>query len=259
MNQTKRWRHAVRKRALNEPVIFIHGLMNGLSHLDAIGHFAQRRVLIPDLLGYGANQGDSVIVDLHSQVAFIDSLLDRERIDRAHLVGHSVGGAIAILFARKHPKRVASIVNVEGNFTLKDAFWSRKIAAMTTDEVVELLARDADDIAEWLSQNHIEPTPERMDWTKGMFEASPPQTIHAVARSVIEITSRPDYLRDVQEVFDDGIAMHLLAGERSLAGWDVPEFVRDRAVSFQIQPRVGHMMMLEEPEEFLELVGRALG
>lgn len=243
---------------MNEPIIFIHGLMNGLSHLNTGERFAPRKALVPDLLGYGTNNAAGEHVDLHAQVEFLTQLLDREDIEQVHPVGHSVGGAIAVLFAKKHPDRVVSIVNVEGNFTLKDAFWSRKIAAMTPEGAAETLERDRNDARGWLERNHIEPTQQRIEWTKAMFEASLPETVQAVARSVVEITARPEYLKGLREVLDAGIQMHLIAGERSRDGWDVPSFVLDRAASFQIQPGVGHMLMLEEPEEFLVLVSNAI-
>jgi len=75
---------------------------------------------------------------------------------------------------------------------------------------------------------------------------------------VIETTSQPAYLEDVNAVLDSGIPMHLFAGERSRGGWHVPESVLRRAASLTVQPGVGHVMMLEAPEEFLGLVARLL-
>ena len=40
-------------------------------------------------------------------------LLDHVGVDRAHVVGHSLGGAIALEFAAQHPTRVASLVLLE--------------------------------------------------------------------------------------------------------------------------------------------------
>ncbi|WP_428942794.1 alpha/beta fold hydrolase [Xanthomonas oryzae] len=45
---------------------------------------------------------------------------------KVHLVGHSVGGAVSALVCSLYPELVASFTSVEGNFTLKDAFWSRR-------------------------------------------------------------------------------------------------------------------------------------
>jgi 3-oxoadipate enol-lactonase len=44
-------------------------------------------------------------------------LMDALEIDRAHLIGHSFGGGVAIDFALEHPSRVASLVLVNSGVT----------------------------------------------------------------------------------------------------------------------------------------------
>jgi pimeloyl-ACP methyl ester carboxylesterase len=75
-------------------------------------------------------------------------VLDALTIDRAHLVGHSFGGGVAIDFALAHPDRVASLVLVNSGVTG---------AAMPADEQKEaaavfLAARESDDkaVEAWL-------------------------------------------------------------------------------------------------------------
>ena len=48
--------------------------------------------------------------------------------------------------------------------------------------------------------------------------------------------------------------IHLVAGEYSKEGWDVPNNVRKATIQFYTQPRVGHIMMLENPDEFCEII-----
>ncbi len=49
--------------------------------------------------------------------------------------------------------------------------------------------------------------------------------------------------------------IHLVAGEYSKEGWDVPNNVRKATIQFYThRPRVGHIMMLENPDEFCEIV-----
>jgi lipase len=68
----------------------------------------------------GTGRRSPIAVDL------VRRLIDCEaRNARVQLIGHSVGGVVAAGYAHRFPKRVASFVNVEGNFTLADAFWSR--------------------------------------------------------------------------------------------------------------------------------------
>jgi lipase len=228
-----------------------------LGGLPAVRFFAPRPVLIPDMLGYGTQAGTSVeTISVQAQADDLAAQIRRCGYTHAHIVGHSVGGAVALLLARRHPEVVASLINVEGNFTLKDASWTGQLAAMTLAEVSELLQGYQNDPAGWLSSVGIEPTEERLAIANRGLYAQPPKTLKAMAESVIETTAQPSYLEDVNVVLDSGIPMHLFAGERSRIGWHVPDPVVRRAASMTIQPGVGHMMMLEAPEKFLSLIAR---
>ena len=59
-------------------------------------------------------------------------LLDHVGADRAHVVGHSLGGAIALEFAAQHPTRVASLVLLEPMFltTPAGAAFARALASL---------------------------------------------------------------------------------------------------------------------------------
>lgn len=242
-----------------EPIIFIHGLFNLLFDLSAAMHFAPRPVLMPDLLGYGKNfdtPRDEISVP--AQADYIESLLKATGYERAHFVTHSVGGAVAVVLARRHPHRVASLINVEGNFTLKDAFWSRAIASMTDVEAKELLETYQTNPAGWLARSGIAPTPERTTTADRSLRMQSSTTLLAMARSVIKITASATYLQDVEAILDKGIPVHLVAGENSRDSWDVPDFVLRRAVGMAVQPAVGHLMMLEDPPGFLDIIERCV-
>jgi pimeloyl-ACP methyl ester carboxylesterase len=70
-----------------------------------------------------------------------------------------------------------------------------------------------------------------------------------MAGSVIRETGAPAYPELVRRVVRR-TPIHLLAGERSAAGWDVPDWVRAAARSSLVIPDTGHMMMLEDPAGF---------
>jgi len=240
-----------------ESVVFIHGIFQMLGHLPAARFLAPRPTLIPDMLGYGTQA--SAPVETISIQAQADNLAKQIRAsgnEKAYIVGHSVGGAVAMLLARHHPELVASLISVEGNFTLEDAFWTGKIAAMTLPEIHSLLQSYQDDPSGWLTRIGIEATPERVATVDRGLHAQPATTIRAMAQSVIQTTSQPSYLEDVNAVLDSGIPVHLFAGERSRGDWHVPEFVLRRAANMTVQQATGHMMMLEAPEEFLRLVAK---
>lgn len=239
-----------------DPVVFIHGIFQMMGELPAAGTLAPRPVFIPDMAGYGARTSVAAsTITLQSQA---DDLARQIRLlgyEKAHIVGHSVGGAVAILLARRHPSVVASLINVEGNFTPEDAFWTGKLAVMSVEEIDALLQSYRDDARGWLQGAGIEPTVERIGIAGRGLRAQSAATVKAMAQSVIDTTSKPSYLEDVAIVLDAGIAMHLVAGERSRTGWHAPECVLRRAASMKVIAHVGHMMMIEQPEEFLKLVG----
>lgn len=99
------------------PYLLIHGLIGSLSDLVPLFAAHGRQAHAPDLLGYGRLQdAEPSCITLDGQVAHLAQWLLAHDIERVHLVGHSVGGAIAMLFAAAHPERVVSLVSVEGNF-----------------------------------------------------------------------------------------------------------------------------------------------
>lgn len=77
---------------------------------DQFNAFAKEfRVIRYDHRGFGKSPAPQA---KYSPVADLIRLLDHLKIRRAHLIGNSMGGGLAIDFAIKHPDRVASIVVV---------------------------------------------------------------------------------------------------------------------------------------------------
>lgn len=240
-------------------VVLLHGLYQGLGHLEEITFPSSKRAVIIDMLGYGSHAHAMTPETLEAQADHVVGEMDRLGISKAAILGHSVGGAVAMLLAARHPGRVEAVVNVEGNVTLADAFWSSKVAAMSRPDAEALLEGFRSDVPGWISGQKMEPTAQRVAWARRMFDAQPASSVQALARAVVTATSSPGYLPMFEGVLDSGIPVHLMAGERSRSGWTAPEAFLRRAASFTVQPRVGHMMPLEDPEAFLSLVASRVG
>lgn len=93
------------------PAVLIHGfggdLDNWLFNIDALA--AERPVYALDLPGHGHSVKAVTAPDLSVMVSALSAFLEETGIDRAHLVGHSMGGLIAGKLALGHPGRVASL------------------------------------------------------------------------------------------------------------------------------------------------------
>ena len=71
-----------------------------------------RRVITFDHRGHGdsPNTGDAPTYTFDQLVADMSSLVDRLGLDRFDLLGHSMGGVVAMRYALRHPERVRSLV-----------------------------------------------------------------------------------------------------------------------------------------------------
>src|SRR5215218_770534 len=92
----------------------IHGfggdLNNWLFNTDRLAE--RRRVYALDLPGHGESSKDVGAGDLDAFAETLGGFLDAVGAARAHLVGHSMGGAVAMAYALDHPDRVASLTLV---------------------------------------------------------------------------------------------------------------------------------------------------
>jgi pyruvate dehydrogenase E2 component (dihydrolipoamide acetyltransferase) len=104
-------RYARRGEGAGAPVLFLHGfggdLGNWLFNLDAVAEVAP--VIALDLPGHGQSAARLPGPALADLARFVVRFLDRLDVERVHVVGHSMGGAIAARMALDHPGRVASL------------------------------------------------------------------------------------------------------------------------------------------------------
>lgn len=93
------------------PLVLVHGfggdLNNWLFNHPALA--AERRVIALDLPGHGESAKILEHGDLDELSGAVLALLDHLDITRAHLAGHSMGGAVCLNLARLAPQRVASL------------------------------------------------------------------------------------------------------------------------------------------------------
>jgi pimeloyl-ACP methyl ester carboxylesterase len=173
---------------------------------------------------------------------------------RVHLVGHSIGAVYAFTLADMEPDLVASVTSVEGNFTLADAFWSRSIAALDEEAARQTITQRLSDPVAFLAGDGISPTDHYVAEARAALAYQPWRTIWDSAIAIVEATRSADYLAMVKRVFDR-TDVFLVAGERSVSAWSVPEWACRGAAASATVSGVGHMMMLERPEA----LGRAIG
>ncbi len=126
------------------PVLFVHSLGgNGGQWALQLDHLRRaRRAVALDLRGHGdsdpADSGDYSIAGLAGDVA---AVADQLGLRRFVLAGHSLGAAVAIEYAGRHPERVAGLLLVDPNgdqTRLPKKQASTFLKAIAADPIAEL-------------------------------------------------------------------------------------------------------------------------
>lgn len=93
-----------------QPIIVLHGLMGALSNFDGVlNYFSEKgyKVIIPVLPIYKLPLLKTNVKNLSK---FLNDFMAYKKIDKAVLLGNSLGGHIALYFTKLNPNSVAGIV-----------------------------------------------------------------------------------------------------------------------------------------------------
>jgi pimeloyl-ACP methyl ester carboxylesterase len=213
----------------------------------------QHRVVRYDARGFGRSSAASVPYAAHEDLL---SLLDTFHIERASLVGLSLGGRIAIDFALAHPSRVDRLVlaspGLSGwSFARGDTSWGAnwRLARARDDSVGMATA--------WLASAYMKPAMERVELQtplRDLIRASAGYWMGLVRHGDTEAASEPPALGRTGLVHAPTL---LIVGSR-----DVPDIlhIADTLaatiahVHKVVIPGVGHMVNLEASAQFNSLL-----
>jgi pimeloyl-ACP methyl ester carboxylesterase len=195
-------------RADAPAVLAIHGITSTSRTWLATARALNDRVALiaVDLRGRGASSALPPPVGLDAHARDMLAVLDAAGLQRAVVVGHSLGAYIAARLAVRHPERVAALVLVDGGLTIRES-----VGAEPARFVEEFLG----------------PTFERLQMTFDSLAAY--QAWWAAHPAVVNA--------DVSRADLDAYAAHDLAGEPPLLRSSItPEVVRDDGLDLFGEP-----------------------
>jgi len=109
-------RFHVHEQGSGPALLLIHGLAGQMRHYTygVAGRLARHyRVVTVDRPGSGYSERDSAMpADLSAQAKATAALIDKLQLGRTFVVGHSLGGAVALALALEHPQHVAGLALV---------------------------------------------------------------------------------------------------------------------------------------------------
>ncbi|MEJ8280028.1 alpha/beta fold hydrolase [Pseudonocardia spirodelae] len=246
-----------------EPVLLLHGIGRSLEDWDPQHpYLSEYRVVAVDLAGFGYSDrvpGPATLEKLaDTALATLDALGETRP---AHVLGNSLGGAVALLISTRHPQRVASLVLAD------PAGFGAEVTPSLRVLGVPVLGR--------FLLGHLDARAARRA-ERSLFVDGSLVTDERVARAV-EIGKRPEFVQTFAEIAAElGTVRGVRPGWRralldaaarapkpTLVVWGERDLILPAAqlrtaarlpqVTTHVFGRVGHMPQIEVPEAFATL------
>src|SRR5882724_9988650 len=243
------------------PVVLIHGMVNSSRHWETVAlRLADRyTVVAPDLLGHGDSAAVRGDYSLGAHACSIRDLLTTIGIDRATVVGHSLGGGIAMQFFYQFPQRVERLALISSGGL------GHEVSPMLRGAALPGAAAGI-----WLVANRrvraaIEGTGERMR-ARGSRRGVYLQAVARAMRPLEESAARHAFLQTLRSVIDVR-GQHVSARDRLYLLEQLPTLIvwgeRDNTIPkahglaahelipnslFVTLPKAAHFPNIEDPE-----------
>jgi len=144
-----------------EPLVVVHGGGGGAgewlqSMTELCNHY---RIYIPDLPGFGRSQSMDGNYGISEFVEFLEDFTCSLELKCFHLVGHSIGGGIALRYAVKFPHRIGKLVLVSSMSVGREiALWIELLSACVVCRSLARVAVVILEVVKWLVNTIYSPT-----------------------------------------------------------------------------------------------------
>jgi pimeloyl-ACP methyl ester carboxylesterase len=187
---------AYRVEGEGESILLIHGIAgDSRTWLEVMKRLSKRyRVLAPDLPGHGESEKPRGDYSLGAHACFLRDLLGALGIGRATMVGHSLGGGIAMQLSYQHPDLCERMVLVASGGLGRDVNTLLRVLSLPGAEVVlpllvpSFVLERGNALGSWMSDHGI-----RAPRLAEMWQAY---------SSLAEVERRKAFIRELRSVVD---------------------------------------------------------
>lgn len=205
----------------------------------------EAHLIIPDLRGHGRSPVADNVYSMHCMASDVLALLDRLRIQKVILAGHSMGGYVALHFAHAYPHRLAALALVASHCFAdeKERAENRIATARKVDD-----SGNIDFIADGMLPNLTADLSIKNRIRKLMLSTNP-KGISGVLRGMAERDSMCETLSAFEKPF-----LIIAGDEDKLISLDRVKEMASLMKNpwIEIIPGAGHLPMLENPNETAE-------
>lgn len=262
--QTADWKLHYNEAGEGHPIVLLHGSGAGATGWSNfrpnIGYLSQRyRVLAVDMPGWG--KSDAALAEDYDHAEATLQLLDTLGIEKAALVGNSMGGMTSLTFATRYPDRISHLITMGPGSGKSPTLFG---AGDGPTEGLKVL---------W--QAYRDPSPESMKKVVEImtFDSSTFGTDELAQQRSDNARSRPDHLKNFLASMPGGGPVRKMFRQEQLGEIQTPTLLihgrDDRVVHFEhslrlvasipnsrlvLFNRCGHWAQLEHADEFNRLV-----
>ncbi len=244
-----------------EPVALVHGLGGAAANwVDLAPLLAARfRVVVPELPGHGGSTPLPAVPNLNGLADSVEGVLNREAARPAIVVGHSLGGLVALRLALRHPGAVRGLVLVSAagiTSTTRRAKLALDIVAIVRP--ARRLARYADAIAASRPLRRIafgiaaasDPVALSPTAARGFLA---PARLHTDTISAANALVRDDPRPDLARLSCPALVIGGARDEQIPVG-DCFEYARRLGAPLRIVADCGHLLIGERPDACFDAV-----
>jgi pimeloyl-ACP methyl ester carboxylesterase len=259
-------RVAYRDEGAGEVLLLIHG-MAGSSDAwrELIPRLAKSyRVVAPDLLGHGQSTKPRGDYSLGAFAVWLRDLLDELGIARATIVGHSLGGGVAMQFIYQHPDYCERLILISSGGLGPDVGWIlRLLSAPGAEFVLPIIAptpvlKAGNKIGSWFTSSGMR-NPRASEIWRAYSSFSDKPTRDAFLRTLRSVV---DYRGQAVSALS---RLHVRSELPTLAIWGADDEIIPVEHGFAAQtarpgsrlevlPGVGHFAHVEAPNEVAEII-----
>lgn len=140
---TQQFEHFYVEQGEGFPLILLHGNgEDGSYYIHQMEPFSRHfRVIVPDTRGHGRTPRGDAPFTIRQFAEDLLAFLDRLGIEKAHILGFSDGGNIAMIFAMAHPERVEKLILNGANLDASGVRWKYQIPIEIGYRIAKLFAR----------------------------------------------------------------------------------------------------------------------
>lgn len=236
------------QRGEKTSVLYLHGM--GCSKMDFAGALECQELNGYSIAGFdfpgtgGSQYPAQVSYAMDDLVEITHQVATGLQLKTFVIVGHSMGGLVGLLYARKYAHDVAGFINVEGNLMPEDCFASR---AISLQDRIQFEKKGFSKLIQDIQQSNDKA---QRKYAKELKTHASPRALHDYAQSLVKYS---DSGRLLEWFIDLAMPKLFIYGSANDYLSSIP-LLEKQGVPLAEIPRSGHSPFFDNPQEYYKVI-----